>query len=84
MFFIVALPSFMYVVFGLGSDERVGSGNVAMYVMTSMATYAAVTATTTVAGGATVEQTMGWGRQLALGAGLLRRQAGRWRPFRPC
>ena len=66
MFFIVALPSFMYVVFGLGSDERVGSGNVAMYVMTSMATYAAVTATTTVAGGATIEQTMGWGRQLAL------------------
>jgi ABC-2 type transport system permease protein len=66
MFFIVALPSFMYVVFGLGSDERVGSGNVAMYVMTSMATYAAVTATTTVAGTATVEQTMGWGRQLAL------------------
>ena len=66
MFFIVALPSFMYVVFGLGSDERLGSGDVAMYVMTSMATYAAVTATTTVAGGATLEQVAGCGRQLAL------------------
>jgi len=66
MFFIVALPSFMYVVFGLGSEDSVGSGNVAMYIMVSMATYAAVTATTTVAGGATTEQVMGWGRQLAL------------------
>ena len=54
MFFIVGLPAFMYVVFGLGVDERVGSGNVAMYVMVSMATYGAVSATTGVAGTATV------------------------------
>jgi ABC-2 type transport system permease protein len=33
MFFVVGLPAFMFLVFGLGSDERVGSGNVAMYVM---------------------------------------------------
>ena len=37
MFFIVGLPTFMFLVFGLGDDERVGSGNVAMYVMISMA-----------------------------------------------
>jgi ABC-2 type transport system permease protein len=66
MFFVVGLPTFMYLVFGLGSDDRVGSGNVAMYVMVSMAAYGAVTATTSVAGSAATEQTMGWGRQLGL------------------
>ncbi len=66
MFFIVALPVFMYLVFGTGGTEQVGSGNVAMYVTISMAAYAAVTATTSVSGTAAAEQTMGWGRQLAL------------------
>lgn len=66
MFFIVALPAFLFLVFGLGDDEPYGSANVAMYVMVSMAAYGAVTATTTVAGVAATEQTMGWGRQLAL------------------
>ena len=66
MFFAVALPAFMFLVFGLGSDDPVGSGNEALFVMTSMAAYGAVTATTTVAGSAATEQVMGWGRQLAL------------------
>jgi len=66
MFFVVGLPTFMYLVFGLGSDDPVGSGNVAMIVMISMAAYGAVTATTTVAGSAATEQVMGWGRQLGL------------------
>ena len=66
MFFMVGLPAFMYLVFGLGSDDPVGSGNVSMYVMLSMAAYGAVTATTSVAGSAYVEQIMGWGRQLSL------------------
>ena len=66
MFFVLGLPAFMYVVFGLGSDEPVGSGNVAMYVMVSMAAYGAVSATTGVAGSAALERTAGWGRQLAL------------------
>ena len=66
MFFVVGLPTFMYLVFGLGSDDAVGSGNVAMYVMISMASYGAVTATTGVAGSAATEQVMGWGRQLGL------------------
>lgn len=66
MFFMVGLPAFMYLVFGLGSDDPVGSGNVAMYVLLSMAAYGAVTATTGVAGSAYTEQVMGWGRQLSL------------------
>lgn len=66
MFFTVGLPAFMYLVFGLGSDDPVGTGNVAMFVMISMAAYGAVTATTSVAGSAAHEQRTGWGRQLAL------------------
>lgn len=66
MFFIVALPAFLFFVFGMGDAESYGSANVAMYVMVSMAAYGAVTATTTVAGAAATEQTMGWGRQVAL------------------
>ena len=66
MFFIVGLPTFMYLVFGLGSADAVGSGNVAMYIMISMACYGAVTATTGIAGSAATEQVMGWGRQLGL------------------
>ncbi|HSU01583.1 MAG TPA: ABC transporter permease [Nocardioides sp.] len=66
MFFIVALPAFLFFVFGMGDDEVYGSADVAMYVMVSMAAYGAVTATTTVAGAAATEQTMGWGRQVAL------------------
>ena len=66
MFFVVGLPTFMYLVFGIGSDDPVGTGNVAMYVMISMAAYGAVTATTGVAGSAATEQLMGWGRQLEL------------------
>ena len=65
MFFTVGLPAFMYLVFGLGSDDAVGSGNVSTYVMISMAAYGAVSATTGTAGSAT-EMVMGWGRQLSL------------------
>lgn len=66
MFFTVGLPAFMFLVFGLGTDDPVGSGNVSMYIMLSMAAYGAVTATTGVAGTAYIEQIMGWGRQLSL------------------
>lgn len=66
MFFVVALPTFMYLVFGLGTDDAVGTANLAMLVMVSMAAYGAVVATTSVAGSAAVEQVMGWGRQIGL------------------
>lgn len=66
MFFTVALPAFLFLVFGVGDDQTYGSANVAMYVMVSMAAYGAVTATTTVAAVAATEQTTGWGRQISL------------------
>src|SRR5699024_5047634 len=49
MFFVGVLPAFFYVIFGASmtyADQPVGHGNVAMYVMVSMAAYGAVTATT--------------------------------------
>ncbi|MDQ1106186.1 ABC transporter permease [Nocardioides zeae] len=69
LFFIVALPAFLYVVFGAtqdGSQASVGNGNVALYIMLSMAAYGAVTATVGIGGTAAVERLQGWGRQLGL------------------
>lgn len=69
LFFTAGLPAVMYVVFGAAQsykDEPVGSGNVAMYIMISMAAYGAVTATTSIGGMAAVERMLGWGRQLGL------------------
>jgi len=69
MFFVGVLPAFFYVIFGASmtyADQPVGHGNVAMYVMVSMAAYGAVTATTGVGGQAAVERMQGWGRQLGL------------------
>lgn len=69
LFFIIGLPALLYVVFGMSEqnrDETIGHGNVAMYIMISMAAYGAVMATVTVGGMAAVERMQGWGRQLAL------------------
>ena len=69
MFFVVGLPAFMYVLFGASagySQEDAGNGNVALYVMISMAAYGAVTATVGIGGTAAVERMQGWGRQLGL------------------
>ena len=69
LFFIAVLPAFMYVVFGAAQafgDQDIGRGNVALYVMISMAVYGAVTATVSVGGMAAVERMQGWGRQLGL------------------
>ena len=69
MFFIAVLPTFFYLIFGAAqesSSEDAGNGNVAMYVMISMAAYGAVTATTGIGGMAAVERMQGWGRQLGL------------------
>lgn len=66
-FFVVILPAAMYLMFGVAMDQGdlpAGYGNVSAYVMTSMAVYGAVIATTAMAGSAAVERTMGWGRQL--------------------
>lgn len=73
--FVIGIPAMMYLIFGVtmeygsqpvsppGGDPR---GNVTMYVMLSMAAYGAVMATSGVTGQAALEQTHGWGRQLAL------------------
>ncbi len=69
MFFTAVLPAFFYLIFGASqeySGEAAGNGNVAMYIMISMAAYGAVVATTGIGGMAAVERMQGWGRQLAL------------------
>lgn len=69
LFFIAVLPAFMYVIFGAAqtfAKEDIGRGNVALYIMISMAVYGAVTATVSVGGMAAVERMQGWGRQLGL------------------
>ena len=69
MFFTAILPAFFFLIFGSTVDaksETIGNGNVAMYVMISMAAYGAVTATTSIGGQAALERVQGWGRQLGL------------------
>lgn len=69
MFFTAVLPAFFYLIFGSTIDSKsseIGNGNVAMYVMISMASYGAVLATTSIGGSAALERQQGWGRQLGL------------------
>lgn len=69
LFFTAVLPAFFFVIFGSTLDAKemtIGNGNVAMYVMISMAAYGAVTATTSIGGQAAMERMQGWGRQLGL------------------
>jgi ABC-2 type transport system permease protein len=65
--FTFVFPAALFLAIGSnGTDERVGHGNVAAYIMVSMALYGA--ALTAAAGGAMVatERAMGWSRQLRL------------------
>lgn len=71
LFFTAVLPAFLYVIFGAAQSYSAtmlpnGKGNVAFYMMISMAAYGAVTATTSIGGSAAVERMQGWGRQLGL------------------
>ena len=69
LFFVAALPAFLYVVFGASqeyADEPMLHGNVALFIMIGMAAYGAVTATNGIGGMAAVERMQGWGRQLGL------------------
>lgn len=69
LFFIAVLPAFFYVTFGAVQEYgevSLGGGNVALYILVSMAAYGAVTATVGVGGMAAVERMQGWGRQLGL------------------
>ncbi len=66
--FTLVFPAAMLFAFGSGANatERVGSGNVAAYILVSMALYGA--ALTAAASGAMValERSLGWSRQLRL------------------
>jgi ABC-2 type transport system permease protein len=68
LFFALVFPAALFLSFGSQSDwdHSVGHGNVAAYVMVSMALYGA--ALIAAAGGATVatERALGWSRQLRL------------------
>ena len=66
--FALVLPSAMYFVFGSGAggDERVGDGNVAAYVMVSMALYGGALIAASTGAGVAVERALGWSRQLRL------------------
>lgn len=69
MVFVVLLPAALFLMFGAiqeWADRSVGHGNVSAHTMVSMAAYGAITATASLAGSAAVEQSQGWGRQLAL------------------
>ncbi|MDN5790033.1 MAG: ABC transporter permease [Micrococcales bacterium] len=69
LFFTAVLPAFFFLIFGAtidAKDTAIGNGNVAMYVMISMACYGAATATTSIGGQAALERMQGWGRQLGL------------------
>ena len=68
IFFTLVFPAALFLSFGstAGWDDRAGHGNVAAYIMVSMALYGA--ALTAAAAGAMVamERAMGWSRQLRL------------------
>jgi ABC-2 type transport system permease protein len=67
--FAVISPVIFFLAFGLNSayaNERAGHGNVAAFVMVSMALYGAVLATTSGGAMVSIERAVGWSRQLRL------------------
>lgn len=67
--FTLAMPIAMYLLFGANAayaDESAGNGNVAFYVMCSMAAFGTATAMTSMCSLAASEVQQGWGRQIAL------------------
>jgi ABC-2 type transport system permease protein len=67
--FAVISPVLFFLIFGLNksyANERAGHGNVAAFVMVSMALYGAVLATTSGGAMVSIERAVGWSRQLRL------------------
>lgn len=67
--FSLAMPVVMYLLFGANADyadTSAGYGNVAFYVMASMAAFGTATAMTSMCSLAATEVGQGWGRQIAL------------------
>ncbi|MGW5523553.1 ABC transporter permease [Gordonia sp. NPDC003950] len=68
MIFTVAMPALLYLVFGAtqNTDDTVGSGNVAFYVLIGMAVYGAILAAASNAASVAIEQQAGWTRTLMM------------------
>ena len=67
--FTLGMPIAMYLLFGAAAEyatASAGNGNVAFYVMASMAAFGAATAMTSLCSLAASEVGQGWGRQIAL------------------
>lgn len=67
--FTLAMPIAMYLLFGANAeyaDSSAGNGNVAFYIMCSMAAFGAATAMTSMCSLAASEVGQGWGRQIAM------------------
>jgi ABC-2 type transport system permease protein len=67
--FAVISPVIFFLAFGLNkayANDRAGHGNVAAFVMVSMALYGAVLATTSGGAMVSIERAVGWSRQLRL------------------
>ena len=67
--FSVVMPVAFFLLFGTGksySDEDAGHGNVAAFIMISMALYGAMLSTTSAGAMVSVERSQGWSRQLRL------------------
>ena len=76
LFFVIAFPLAMYLVFGrlnasAGDYGPYAHGNVSASVMLAMASFSACLGATSASAAAAVEQSAGWGRQMAVtGQGL--------------
>jgi len=67
--FTLGMPVAMYLLFGAGAeyaDASAGHGNVAFYVMSSMAAFGTAVAMTSASAFAASEVGQGWGRQVAM------------------
>jgi ABC-2 type transport system permease protein len=69
MIFTFVMPVAFFLLFGLNAayaDQNAGHGNVAAYIMISMAVYGAMLATTSTGASVSIERSLGWSRQLRL------------------
>jgi ABC-2 type transport system permease protein len=67
--FTLGMPVAMYLLFGAGlgyGSQPAGNGNVAFYIMVSMAAYGTAVAMSSITSLAATEAKQGWGRQLAM------------------
>lgn len=70
LFFVIAFPLAMYLIFGnmsgMGTEQVSVHGNLSASVMLAMASYSACLGATSAAAGGAIELSQGWGRQMAM------------------